>query len=302
MSSPRREFVDDEKVPDGRYDRDARLDGVCPRQGGLGGPVPTETPAEATPDFKVRPYRPVLNFLMRNRVPVHTISPVSAPQPIGPTRDEVARMVQDGGFSPAEITAAKVKLDEIQARSRQAAVKYLATVDCLYYPEAEASLIAALRADRNEAVRSEAATAIGGCRGVTVRSLDALHLTATAQETDGNPAEPSEARALGSAHLAEQAPLQRSIRGRRGLPAGHGKSSDANRRIHAARRPIFAGRESAGLTARARHRCHGQRSAQRAPRRRRFRHAQRSMIIGGTSFTGATPPLPLAPLIHVYAA
>jgi hypothetical protein len=166
--------------------------GFARAQGGLGGPVPTETPAESSTDFKVRPYRPVLNFLTRNRVSARTTSLVSPPQPEGPTRDEVARMVQDGGFSPAEIAAAKVKLDEIQARSRQAAVKYLATVDCLYYPEAEASLIAALRADRNEVVRLEAATAIGSCRGVTVRILDALHLTATAQETDGNPAEPSE--------------------------------------------------------------------------------------------------------------
>ena len=168
--------------------------GCARAQAGLGGPVPTETPADsvASSDFKVPPYRPILNFLMRNRTPARPASPVSPPQPEGLTRDDVARMVQDGGFSPAEIAAAKVKLDEMQAQSRQAAVKYLATVDCHYYPEAEASLIAALRADRSEAVRLEAATALGNSRGVTVRILDALHLTATAQETDGNPAESSE--------------------------------------------------------------------------------------------------------------
>jgi hypothetical protein len=163
-------------------------------QSGLGAPVPTEnsTDAAASAEFKVHPYRPILNFLNRNRAPAHTSLPPPAPPPEGPTRDEVARMVQDGGFSPAEIAAAKIKLDEIQSRSRRAAVKYLATVDCLYYPEAEYSLLAALRADRSEAVRLEAATALGSCRGVTVRILDALHLTATAQETDGNPAESSE--------------------------------------------------------------------------------------------------------------
>jgi hypothetical protein len=166
--------------------------GLARAQSGLGVPVTTENPAEAAtcPDCKARAYRPILSFLTRSRAPAPLNSP--APQPEGPTRNDVARMVQDGGFSPAEIAAAKVKLDEIQAKSRQAAVKYLATVDCYYYPEAEYSLIAALRADRNEAVRLEAATVLGGCRGVTVRILDALHLTATAQETDGNPAETSE--------------------------------------------------------------------------------------------------------------
>ncbi len=108
------------------------------------------------------------------------------------TRGEIARMVADGGFSPAEITAAKIMLDETQAKARQAAVKYLASVDCHYYPEAEISLIATLRADRSENVRLEAAQALGNCRGVTVRILDALRLTATGQETDGNPAETSD--------------------------------------------------------------------------------------------------------------
>lgn len=108
------------------------------------------------------------------------------------TRGEIARMVADGSFSPAEITAAKIMLDETQAKARQAAVKYLATVDCHYYPEAEISLIAALRADRSESVRLEAAQALGTCRGVTVRILDALRLAASGQETDGNPAETSE--------------------------------------------------------------------------------------------------------------
>jgi hypothetical protein len=180
-------------------------------QGGLGVPVPHENPADAAacPDCKARPYRPILNYLTRSRLPARTTSSAllpPAPQPDGPTRDDVARMVNDGGFSPAEITAAKIKMDEIQAKERQAAVKYLATVDCHYYPEAEMSLIAALRADRSEGVRLEAAQALGSCRGVTVRILDALHLTATAQETDGNPMETSE-----RVRLAARASLNRLL-------------------------------------------------------------------------------------------
>jgi hypothetical protein len=118
------------------------------------------------------------------------ISPAMLPDP--PSRAEIEKMATDGNHSPAEITAAKVLLDETQAKARQAAVRYLATVDCHYYPEAEASLIAALRADRSELVRLEAAQNLAYCRGVTVRILDALHLSASGQESDGNPGETSE--------------------------------------------------------------------------------------------------------------
>lgn len=168
--------------------------GLARAQGRLDAPVPSENAADC-PDCRAKPYRPILNLLIRNRPATRTTSTAlmqPTPQPERPTRDDLARMVNDGNFSPAEITAAKIKMDETQARARQAAVSYLATVDCHYYPEAEYSLIAALRADRSEAVRLEAALALGTCRGATVRILDALHLAATAQETDGNPAETSE--------------------------------------------------------------------------------------------------------------
>jgi hypothetical protein len=118
------------------------------------------------------------------------MSPAMLPE--APTRVEIAKMIADGNYSPAEITAAKVLFDETRAKARQAAVKYLASVNCHYYPEAEASLIAALRADRCELVRLEAAQTLGSCRGVTVRILDALHVSASALETDGNPAETCE--------------------------------------------------------------------------------------------------------------
>ena len=94
--------------------------------------------------------------------------------------------------SPVEISAAKIMLDEMQTNARCAAVRYLASVDCHYYPEAEFGLIAALRTDRVEAVRLEAALALGYCRGTTMRTTQALHMAAQGMDSDGNPAETSE--------------------------------------------------------------------------------------------------------------
>lgn len=123
------------------------------------------------------------------------------PRPLNvPTRDDVARMITDGSRSPAEITAAKIKIDEGQALARQAAVRYLGTIDCHYYPEAEAGIIAALRCDRIESVRFEAAVALGTCRGVSMRTLEALNIVALGLETDGNPAESSETVRLAARH------------------------------------------------------------------------------------------------------
>lgn len=156
-----------------------------------------DMPASPRPEGESRgmPVRPTEPGLANPGAPPRMPSSMLLPpvsQSAAPTRDDVARMIKDGRYSPAEVAAVTIKVDEAQARSRQAAVKYLATVDWHYYPEAELSLIAALRADRSEAVRLEAAQVLGGCHGVTVRLLDALHMTATAQETDGNPAETSE--------------------------------------------------------------------------------------------------------------
>ena len=60
--------------------------------------------------------------------------------------------------------AARIKQEEADAKARRADVRYLGTVDCNRYPEAEKALIKALRTDRNECVRWEAALALGnGC-------------------------------------------------------------------------------------------------------------------------------------------
>ncbi|MBI2808375.1 MAG: hypothetical protein HYX68_25590 [Planctomycetes bacterium] len=146
--------------------------------------------SECSPSFRRRPL--LGNLVRRILMPAHQ-GPAPAPAaPSVPTREDVARMIADGGYSPAEITAAKIRMDDAQAVHRQAAVRYLGTVDCLYYPEAELGLLAALRADRSEGVRHEAALAIANGRGTTQRLLEALHLSAQGSDVDGNPGETSE--------------------------------------------------------------------------------------------------------------
>jgi hypothetical protein len=147
-------------------------------------------------DCKPRPRFPLLYSITHNLfTPIRGgAGPLLPPQPVEatPTKEDIARMVADGSRAPAEILAAKIKMDEAQAKPRQAAVRYLATVDCHYYPEAETGLIAALRADRCESVRYEAAQAMATCRGTTSAMLEALQVASMGAETDGNPAETSE--------------------------------------------------------------------------------------------------------------
>jgi hypothetical protein len=102
------------------------------------------------------------------------------------------------GPSPADLAspgpvgaAAKIKAEEAQAKARRAAVKFLATVDCHYYPEAEAGLIGALRCDRNECVRWEAAHSLATGCCCNKRTIEALAITVSGSEKDGNPGETS---------------------------------------------------------------------------------------------------------------
>ncbi len=156
---------------------------------------PTGVPG-ADAGFEYKPRHPLLSNLARKVLsPIRAATGHLMPPPPAvevPTKDGVARMIAAGDYSPAEISAAKIKIDEAQGNTRRAAVRYLGTVDCHYYPEAELGLIAALRADRIESVRFEAALAIGNCRGATSRMLEALHLAASGSDWDGNPAETSE--------------------------------------------------------------------------------------------------------------
>src|SRR5262249_29487967 len=98
--------------------------------------------------------------------------------------------------------AARIKADEAAAAARRADVRYLGTVDCRRWPEAEAALINALRADRNECVRLEAAWALNRGCCCTRKTIEALALTVSGSERDGNPVESSErVRAAAAASL-----------------------------------------------------------------------------------------------------
>lgn len=105
--------------------------------------------------------------------------------PLVPSAEDLKK---DGVEGPA----AQAKKDAAEAAARRAAVRYLGTLDCRYYPEAELALIAALRTDPSECVRLEAA--IGLYRGCccTEKVVRALGITVSGGDSDGNPAERSE--------------------------------------------------------------------------------------------------------------
>jgi hypothetical protein len=88
--------------------------------------------------------------------------------------------------------AAQIKADEAQAKARRANVRYLGTVDCSRYPEAEKALINALRTDRNECVRWEAAIVLGHGCCCTRKTIEALKMAASGSDKDNNPKESSE--------------------------------------------------------------------------------------------------------------
>ena len=92
----------------------------------------------------------------------------------------------------AEGAAARVRADEANAKARRAAVRYLGTVDCNYWPEAQEALANALRGDRNECVRWEAAYALlRGCC-CTKLTIKALVICVGRSDEDGFPRENSE--------------------------------------------------------------------------------------------------------------
>lgn len=99
-----------------------------------------------------------------------------------------AELLKEDG---AKGTAAKIKADEADAKERRAAVRYLGTVDCHYWPEAQDALIASLRGDRNECVRFEAALALGNGCCCTKKTIEALINATTCSNKDDFPRETS---------------------------------------------------------------------------------------------------------------
>lgn len=97
--------------------------------------------------------------------------------------------------------AAKIQADEAAAKERRAAVRYLGTVDCHYWPEAGAALIAALRSDRNECVRYEAALALANGCCCNKATIEALIIVLSCSDRDNFPKETS-ARVHAAARVA----------------------------------------------------------------------------------------------------
>ena len=96
------------------------------------------------------------------------------------------------GPAGAQAAAAAIQADVAGAGARIAAIEYLATVDCHYWPEAEAALIGRLRGDRVECVRFAAARALGSGCCCTKKTIEALQLVVAGEDKDGFPSETSE--------------------------------------------------------------------------------------------------------------
>jgi hypothetical protein len=141
----------------------------------------------------------------------------------------------------ADGAAARIKEDEAGAKERRANVRYLGTVDCTRYPEAEKALINALRTDRNECVRWEAAIVLGHGCCCTRKTIEALRLTVEASDKDGNPkensarvrcaAEASLAACQGQADLTPEPPEKNPATPKKEEPEGGSDEARVRRRI-----------------------------------------------------------------------
>lgn len=102
-----------------------------------------------------------------------------------PAMPSAAELAKPG----VEGAAAQAKKDALEAKARRQAVRFLGTLDCRYYTEAEPALIAALRTDRSDCVRFEAALALGHGCCCTRKTIAALEIVVAGSDRDGNPAE-----------------------------------------------------------------------------------------------------------------
>jgi hypothetical protein len=129
---------------------------------------------------------PYGQLMSRIRAPFTRLSGGLIP-PYCPGTPSLAELLDPGPIG----AAAKVKQDRAGAEERIKAVKYLGTVDCHYWPEAEEALIGALRNDRNECVRYEAAVVLANGCCCTPKVIAALSHTVSCSSADGAPSETS---------------------------------------------------------------------------------------------------------------
>jgi hypothetical protein len=106
-----------------------------------------------------------------------------------PNQPTAADLAKPG--DSAEGAAAQIQKSEAEAKARRAAVKYLGTVDCHYFPEAEAALVNALRTDTNECVRLEAALSLSRGCCCTKAIMEALTICVNGTSKDKHPSETS---------------------------------------------------------------------------------------------------------------
>jgi hypothetical protein len=130
---------------------------------------------------------PLGQLLNNSTAPLQALSGGLIP-PFCPMTPTIAELADPGAVG----AAAKIKLDEAGVKARKAAVRYLGTVDCHYWPEAEDGLIGALRGDRSECVRYEAALALGNGCCCTKKTIEALTIVVSCSNRDNAPKENSE--------------------------------------------------------------------------------------------------------------
>lgn len=123
------------------------------------------------------------------------------PPPLGPGGPNSAAGL--GGVNPADLAkdpttpegaAARIKAEEnpVVIQAKVAALQFLGTVDCRYYPEAAAGLITGLRAEKNECVRLAAAKSLANGCCCNPKIVKALLMVVNCSNKDGFPIEASE--------------------------------------------------------------------------------------------------------------
>jgi hypothetical protein len=168
-------------------------------------------------DVPVRPLQPERSNSLADKAPTEpqpqtpstspplSFLPESPPAKMAPGFGQLAVSLPDpsrrsfrpteqhsGPISDVEIAAATIKADEANIDRRRAAVRYLAGIDCTFNPEAETGLLTALRSDRNESVRYEAAVALSNNCCWTRKTIEALNQALIGGSADGCPSERSD--------------------------------------------------------------------------------------------------------------
>ena len=123
-------------------------------------------------------------------------------------QNSIANDIANKPADSSEGAAARIKKDEEDAKARRNAVRFLGTVDCSRWPEAEAALAISLRFDRNECVRFEAALALTNGCCCTTSIIDALQNCVLGEnKTDIFPIEKSDRVRAAAADALARCPL-----------------------------------------------------------------------------------------------